>query len=217
MAYQLLTLLEKKMVIRTLIFDVGGVLLNTKDWRWRRRWEERLGLPEGKLSAYILESEAAALARIGQISEPELWKHIGVTFGLDSKQLRKLESDFWAGDRLDAEMLQFVQALRSHYKIALLSNAWSGARQAYSRTYKLDSVADVIIISAEQGVAKPDRRIYLIAAEKLDVNPDEILFIDDMAENIQGARDVGMHVVHFENTAQAIVEIRQSLNQYRKT
>jgi HAD superfamily hydrolase (TIGR01509 family) len=66
-----------------------------------------------------------------------------------------------------------------------------------------------MIISAEEGVAKPDPRIYHIAVERLGVRAEAAVFVDDLPENVQGAQAVGMRGVQFKNNAQTIAEIKR--------
>ena len=56
---------------------------------------------------------------------------------------------------------------------------------------------DTVVCSADEGMAKPDHRIYRLAAERLSLPPDECIFIDDAERNVEAAREVGMAAVHF--------------------
>ena len=56
---------------------------------------------------------------------------------------------------------------------------------------------DTITISGEEGVMKPDERIYRIALGRLNVEPNEAIFVDDFSENVVAARMLGMTGVHF--------------------
>lgn len=202
------------MPIRAVIFDFGGVLVRTIDPGGRRKWEARLNLPEGELSRLVFGSEVAARATVGQVPEVEVWRHVADTLDLDTKQLRELQRDFWAGDQLDTELLGFLRNLRPRYRTALLSNAWSGARRAFVQQFGLDEVMDEMVISAEEGVAKPDPRIYHIAAERLEIRPEEAVFVDDVAENVRGAWAVGMWGVQFKSTPQVIAEVCEYLDEH---
>jgi hypothetical protein len=56
--------------------------------------------------------------------------------------------------------------------------------------------------SCELGIAKPDPAIYTYTCEKLDVAPAEALFLDDKAENIRAAKEVGLVGIQFKNIEQ---------------
>jgi putative hydrolase of the HAD superfamily len=72
-------------------------------------------------------------------------------------------------------------------------------------------MVELAIYSHEEGVRKPDLRIYAIAAERLGVPPAEIVFLDDLPENIDAARAFGMRAVLFTRTPQAIADIEALL------
>ena len=201
------------MTIQAVIFDVGGVLVRTEGRHARRRWEERLGLPEFGLGKAVFGSEMSARASIGQASVADVWRHVATQFRLDEKQMHELERDFWSDDWLDTELAQFVRDLRSCCKTGILSNAWPEARQVLTVKFKLADAVDVMILSAEVGCAKPDARIYQIAVERLDVRFDEAVFVDDMAQNVAAAQALGMGGIQFKSTAQTIVEIKQYLDE----
>jgi putative hydrolase of the HAD superfamily len=203
---------RSKKPIRAVIFDVGGVLLQTEHSRGRQKWETLLGLEEGELFRIVMESDVATLATLGQLPEPELWLHLATKLGIPLEQASELEQDFWAGDQLNGLLVQFImKEIRPYYSTAILSNAWPEAREKFTQIFKLDNVVDMLIISAEEGLAKPDQQIYLIAARKLDVNPVEIIFIDDLLVNVEAAKAIGMHGIHFKNTKQIIDEIKNNL------
>jgi epoxide hydrolase-like predicted phosphatase len=201
------------MPIRAVIFDFGGVLVRTEDPSGRRKWEKYLGLPEGELSRVVFESEVADRSMIGKATEADVWKHVGAIFGLNDDQLRDLRHDFWLGDRMDARLISFLRDLRPRYRTAILSNAWPGAREVFTQTLGLGDVVDEMIISAEEGVAKPDARIYQIAVRRLGVQTEETVFVDDLVENVKGARAVGMWGIQFTSTEQAIAEVQEYLNE----
>ena len=98
--------------------------------------------------------------------------------------------------RLMKEMATFVGSLRPRYKTALLSNAWPEARQSLQERRGLGALTDMLILSCEERLLKPDTRIYQLAAERLGVAPEEALFVDDYLPNVEGARDVGMRAFH---------------------
>jgi glucose-1-phosphatase len=185
-------------MIKALLFDFGGVLVRTEDWSPRRRWEARLGLAERALDAAVFNSEVARRASRGEQSVADVWADVARALRLDDAQLDECRRDFWAGDKLDTELVALLQSLRPRYQTAILSNAWNDARDNFTRLFRLDQVFDLLIISAEEGLTKPDPRVYLLAAERLGVRPEEVVFVDDFIENVEGARAVGMVAIHYQ-------------------
>jgi epoxide hydrolase-like predicted phosphatase len=200
------------MSIRAVIFDFGGVLVRTEDASGRRKWERRLGLSPGELDQLVFASALAQRSMIGQATQRDVWTDIARRYGLDDEALQQMRRDFWSGDRLNERLVQFLRGLRPRYKTAILSNAWPGARRMFTEHFQLHEVVDAFIISSEEGVAKPDPRIYQIALQRLDVQPHEAVFVDDFPENVAGAQQLGIIAVLFRNTQQAIAEVQRHLN-----
>ena len=205
------------MAIRAVIFDFGGVLVRTVDTSSREKWEQRFGLPAWGLARIVFESAVSVRAMLGQLPEAEVWDHVAETLHLDADELQELRRDFWAGDRLDTALADFLRGLRPRCKTAILSNAWGNARAVFIDKFGLDEVVDAMVISAEEGVTKPDPRIYRIALERLGVRPEEAVFVDDFAENVEGARAVGMRGVLFRDSAQAMAEVEEHLDASGRT
>lgn len=200
------------MQLRAVIFDFGGVIVRTDDRTPRERLAARLGIAYDQLSSLVFDSESALQATLGKITTQEHWEALRNELGLSQDDHANLPLDFWGGDVLDQELVDYIRALRPDYKTSLISNAWDDLRQVLEYTWKISDVFDEIIISAEVGVAKPDPRIYQIALERLAVAPQQAVFVDDFPANIAGARAVGMHAIHFKNSLQARKELDRLLN-----
>jgi epoxide hydrolase-like predicted phosphatase len=200
------------MHIRAVLFDFGGVIVRTNDRTPRERLAARLGIAYDQLSSLVFDSESALQATLGKITTQEHWEALRNELGLSQDDHANLPLDFWGGDVLDQELVDYIRALRPDYKTSLISNAWDDLRQVLEYTWKISDVFDEIIISAEVGVAKPDPRIYQIALERLAVAPQQAVFVDDFPANIAGARAVGTHAIHFKNSLQARKELDRLLN-----
>jgi epoxide hydrolase-like predicted phosphatase len=199
-------------MIKGVIFDVGGVLLRTHDQRGRRVWDARLGLNPGELAQLVFDSELGRKAQLGQTSLDELWAWLGAHLGLDPDELVTLKCDFWAGDRVDRELCDYVRSLRPRYRTGMLSNNWARDGRAMAQELDIADCFDVFVTSAETGVMKPDPRIYQVALEKLEVLPPEAIFVDDFIENVEGARRLGMRAIHFLDSDQAMGQLHNWLN-----
>jgi putative hydrolase of the HAD superfamily len=82
-----------------------------------------------------------------------------------------------------------------------------------SKLPELDEVFEVVVDSAFVGSRKPERAIYNITLERLGgVKPQECVFVDDIDVNCEGARELGMHPVRFEETSRAIAEVEALLS-----
>lgn len=200
------------MTIRAVIFDLGGVLLRTEDQSPRQQLTARLGLPEEKLYYQIFESESARQAMVGAISAEAHWESVRLALGLGADAFDEARKAFWAGDRLDEELVGYLRSMQPRYKTALLSNAWDDMRAIILRSWTISDAFDEMIISAEVGIAKPDPRIYRIAIDRLGVSPGEAVFVDDFVENIESAKAFGLKTVHFQGSQRMRADLEMILD-----
>ena len=196
------------MTIRAVIFDIGGVLIHTVDTSKHKKWEQRFGLNEGELFNIAIQTGFEREATVGEITEQELFRRIAESSHLNEAELEEFKDAFWSSEQLDTELAAFLKSLRPRYKTATLSNAWSDARVEVNRKFHLDELVDAQFFSAEEGVAKPNPQFYRIALEYLNVQPDEAVFLDDVRQNVDAARQLGMHTIQYKNTVQAIADVR---------
>ena len=185
------------MPIKAVIFDVGGVLLRTEDLSGRRQWADRYGLGPWELAEAVFNSPVARAATAGKATEAEVWEAARMAFNLSPDELREFRRDFWSGDRFDDLLLDWVTSVRGRYRTGILSNAWGNARRFLTSNPKITAAFEELIISAEEGVMKPNADIYERAARRLGVGPSEAVFVDDVLENVEAARRFGMSAVHF--------------------
>jgi HAD superfamily hydrolase (TIGR01509 family) len=87
----------------------------------------------------------------------------------------------------------------------LLSNSWGRATDYDG----LGDIFDARVISSEEGMRKPDPRIYELAAERMRLAPSEIAFVDDLPFNLKPARAQGMTTIHHKDSASTIAELER--------
>ena len=214
------------MAIRAVVFDIGGILEivpgggdPTKHFpEMIARWEERLALPPGELRAKIRGVDEGLLSMgkdlgLGTCSEEEWWDGIRQATRMSAEEMNAFVRDYWdvyLGNPNEA-MMAFFSSLRPRYRTALLSNSGSGARREEQERYHFSEMTDLIIYSHEEGVEKPDQRIYALTCERLGVQPEEIVFLDDTEPNVAAAAAYGMRAILFTDTAQAIADVQACL------
>lgn len=89
----------------------------------------------------------------------------------------------------------------------MITNAWDTIRHYMETRWHIADAFDVLVISAEEHLAKPDARIYQLALTRLGVQPQESVFVDDMEVNVLGAKAVGMHAILFRSTPQILADL----------
>ncbi len=199
------------MALQAIIFDFGGVLYRLPDPNSMRRWQKLLNIKDDNAIAALMvspnDSELMMDVLTGRLPEEEMWVGLAKRFHIRPALLQHIRKASMSKGRLNRELAGYLSSLRGRFKTAILSNAGTASRALFSEVYGLDKISDLMIISAEEGVAKPDERIYQIAVDRLGVAPHEALFLDDMGENVASARAFGMRAVLFENNRQAIAEV----------
>ncbi len=198
------------MSIRAVYFDLGGVILRTEDKGPRTALAESIGLDYAGIDRLVFDMQSSRQASTGVISEEQHWRNTVRDLSLPESEAPRIMKAFFAGDRIDDGLVDFLRSLRSEYKVGLISNAFSGLR-AWILREKLDDAFDAMTISAEVGVEKPNQRIYLHALDQLNIRAEEAIFVDDMPANITAANTLGMHGILFKTSEQAIAEIKKQL------
>lgn len=204
------------MTIRAIIFDIGGVLIRTIDRAPRQALADQLGMTPRALEELVFGGESGRRAQLGEINEPEQWAFACRQVGWPLEREAEFRTQFFGGDRFDAELLETIRQLRQGYQTGIISNAMNGTRALIEGPWEMGALFDVIVLSGEVGVMKPDPRIYQLALKQLDVQPDQAVFIDDFQHNIDGAQAVGMHGIHFRSPEELLAELNALLDSFRK-
>jgi len=124
------------------------------------------------------------------------------------------ESDFWHAWKLllgdEKDTVNILKELSGNYSIWLLSNTNpKHIRDEIEKRYTFPNLVSGSVYSFNVGLRKPDKEIYLTAAELSGTEPANSLFIDDMAENIDAATEVGFTGIQYLSTEQLIEDLTQ--------
>jgi putative hydrolase of the HAD superfamily len=163
-----------------------------------------------EMDKFVFECETALLASIGKITEIEHWLDVTRRLKRPESEMPRLRDTFFGGDAVDLEIVNLLRSLRQTHKTGLISNAWDGLRP-WIISQKFDDAFEDMTISAEIGIMKPDARIYQHALEKLGVQPEEAVFVDDVQKNISACEALGMHGILFRSSEQALADVKQLL------
>jgi putative hydrolase of the HAD superfamily len=205
------------MTYQALIVDFGGVL-TTPMQDALVAFSEQVGielqdLVRVALKAYSGETDPLVVAfEKGELGEAEF----AIQFAQRLAQETGVQVDpervvgqMFGGLRLEEGMLDAVGAAHKEgFKTGLLSNSWGVA--GYPRE-RLAEIMDVVVISAEVGMRKPDAEIFELTTAKLGVPPEACVFVDDHPGHLEAARELGMTTVLHREPAQTIAELEDLL------
>ncbi|HEX5115569.1 MAG TPA: HAD family phosphatase [Pseudonocardiaceae bacterium] len=177
--------------------DIDGVL---------RRWpdaddiERAHGLPPGALASTAFAPARLDPATTGLVTD-EQWRSAvadDLAASCGSPERARAAVSAWSAlvPVVNDDVVALLTMARRTVPVALVSNATTRL-ESDLRRHRLTDLADAVINSARVGVAKPDRRIYLVAAQRVGVPADRCLFVDDTAANVVAARELGMIAVHY--------------------
>ena len=141
----------------------------------------------------------------GRLEEDEFEPRLAAALGLGWHD--GLIDRLFAGAELDQAMVDGVRALHKRgVPTGLVSNSWGTRR--YPREL-LAELFDGVVISGEEGFRKPDPRMYELGAQRIGAAPADCVFVDDLAFNLDPARELGMAVVHHTSAATTLAELER--------
>jgi 2-haloacid dehalogenase len=196
------------MSVRTVVFDLGGVLID-----WDPRYLYRRLLPPAEVDAFLEEIGFAE------------WNHAQDAGGSWAEAVRELSarhphrSELIAayparfGESLAGPMTDSVELLRElrdgGVRLLALTN-WSAETFRHAREgFAFLEWFEDVVVSGQEGVAKPDPRIFRLLLERHGLQPGDTLFVDDREVNVTAARSVGMVGVRFRDAEQLRRELHR--------
>jgi HAD superfamily hydrolase (TIGR01509 family) len=193
---------------RAVIFDLDGVI---RDWNDDEMSdvESAFGLTPGTILAVGFGSKLGPAVTTGALTYREWMDAIrdevigehgeGVAGALDE----------WEANvgRVDLPMLQVLRDVRRHCTAAVLSNGTTRLRRDL-HALDLHDEFDLIFNTAELGVAKPDPKVFRVVLGQMGVAAHDALFIDDLAENVHGARSAGLRAHRHTNRDETVEFLR---------
>jgi putative hydrolase of the HAD superfamily len=201
-----------KLMIRSVMFDFGGVI-TTSPFTAFRRYERENGLPEGfiqKVNSTNADTNAWARLERGEID----LHGFADTFQSEASVLGHRVDGLAIIALLNGEVRpDMVEALRrcsDRFKTACLTNNFTvGDSSASPEMAQILLMFDFVLESRTAGIRKPDPRFYQIACEALDVAPDEVVYLDDLGINLKPARSMGMHTIKVTDHRRALAELAE--------
>jgi epoxide hydrolase-like predicted phosphatase len=172
---------RKTRKIKVIIFDFIGVLLFSRvDYKPKKIIDE-------------IDYE------IGKVTDDELFKKkMTKKYNLNKIEFNEVLDKIIDKYEPLKPLWTLLPELRKKYKLAVINNGTSLTLPSFKSKYRLDSIFDLFVSSAIEGLKKPDRRIYELTIHKLGCKPEECLLMDDSLLNINGAKKLGMSTIYWE-------------------
>jgi glucose-1-phosphatase len=191
-----------KSEIKAVIFDLGGVILHI-DYMLTEKAFKQLGCEDfDKMYSQAKQSPLFDDYETGRIQEEEFIREIRKLLSLNVSDTDIINA--WNAMLIDlpAERLHFLQQLRSKYKTYLLSNTNETHIKGFGKIIHeqhgidgLESYFDKVYYSCRVNCRKPDAEIFNLVLKENNLKKEEIIFIDDSIQHIEGAQKIGIRSV----------------------
>ncbi len=193
--------------ISGVVFDFGGVMTTSTMPERVRKYTEKFGIGwkhlETGFAKYrrLMDGGFMTIEKMYEL----IWADADITLSAEV-QAKILEEDYasFLENYRNLKTLAWMKVLKeSGYKIGILTNMPPAFAIRFRKVYpEFIALADAMVISGEEGMFKPQKRIYDLLRERIGLPAEELCFIDDVESNCEGARRAGWHAVRFENNAQ---------------
>lgn len=195
------------MTITHLFFDVGGVL---GSGGWTRAHRELAAVRFG-LDAAELERRHQMIASMWETGRVSLDEYLDCTVFAEPRSFARADFvAFMCSCSVPYEdTIAFASALArtGRYRMMTLNNESEAMNLHRIKRFGLAPIFEAFFTSCWLGVAKPSRRIYELALAMAQAQPASTVFVDDRPENVEPARALGMHAIHYT----ALPELRSTL------
>lgn len=184
--------------VKALIFDWGDVL-----FQWSRNTETPI--PPSVIEK-IVSSPPWHLYESGQLSQLECYERVARQFGLDNSEVAEAFVQMHASLQPDAAVVAFIKGLRKDtpVRIYVMSNIAKEDFQALGNMMD-PALFDGVFTSGAYGMRMPDQDFYNKVLEDIDLEPEEVVFINDRHDNVAAATDLGIRGLVFdERTVQTL-------------
>lgn len=185
-------------MIRTLIFDLGRVIVPFDFRRGYEAMSRRCGLPPEEVRARLATDGLVRAFESGRMGAREFHRRVQELLGTDVEfgEFREIWFSIFLPETLISE--EFLAKLHENHRLVLLSNTNPLHFEMIRERYAPLRHFDAFTLSYEAGAMKPEERIYAAAVEAARCAPAECFFTDDIPDYVEAARRFGIDAVVFE-------------------
>lgn len=194
-----------KKPITTIIFDWAGVFCTAGEPFSHPDLSKETGLSVDEMGCKTQGIQKPYY--LGQIKPAEFWKNVIDFFKLKNITDKELSEAYLDSYKIYPEMLELAKILKKNYKTAVLSNSTEEMMAHIVETHGLKNCFTEMFFSNQMGLMKPENKAYEFALKKLGALPEETIFTDDSATNVEAAKKMGINAFVFESPAQCKKEL----------
>ena len=193
-------------MIKTIIFDLGGVLFTNGTKKFIQDVSTKYGVP-AKVVGDVMDGEIGSRYREAKISRDEFWKLALEKLNI-SENVDVLEAQWIGGYELIKGTADIIFKLKEKYKVHYLSDNVKERVTAIDKKFHFMEWFDGGVYSHDVGVRKPDPKIYQVVLEKAGAKPEETVFIDDKAPALVPAEAMGIKTILFVSPEDLEIQLK---------
>jgi len=195
-------------MIKAIVFDMGGVLVND-DWpAYAKVVAQKHGIDEEEYLKFHIDLTHAK-HDVGMCTTTEFVQEISDHFNIHLS-LEEFDKDtLEIFHPINMELMDLIGSLKGKYLLGMLSDNNPLFVERYRNTLKLDRYFDFQIFSCEAKMSKPRDEIYKLMLVTASLRPDEIVFIDDKKRNLKPAKKLGIHTILFTDAIKMVEEFKR--------
>lgn len=196
-------------MIKAVLFDFDGVL--TLDKSGSQSILKYISKATG-ISYDILKREYVKYnddLLMGNTTHGDIWQRF--CSGVGSNIEYELLTEAYRHTPIDYEMVDLVRELKAKYKTAMVTDNKCDRMDEIVTYYNLKELFQVISVSAEIKSGKASERIFVRTLEKLNVKPEECIFIDNSENNLIVPSEMGIHTILFDDGKRNLKETRENI------
>ncbi len=196
-------------MIKTVIFDLGNVILNVDRSGLYKEWAEKSGKGTNQVIDYYMRSKERRDFELGRLSPKEFCRKIakGIGLRMDFEEFKKSYCEIFT---LNKDVEQAIKKLKSDFRLVLLSNTDELHFEYIKNKFKIVNIFDGYVLSYEVGMRKPNPLIFFNAIRKSEAFPFNCLYFDDIPEFVFMAKLMGIKASRFVNSKKLISDLESS-------
>lgn len=194
-------------MIKTIMFDMGGVVVHTDFDTLYAKFASRMRIPARFVRNF--RNKHVADLTLGQTPWKQFQKDMEKAVGRPLPTFNKIWLEEGLNVRTNNEpLLKIIAALRKHYSVGAVTNLNEG-RLLIDKKTRLYTHFDYAVLSCRDHVKKPDPAFYDLALSRASAKPDEAILVDNKTEYIVGAQELGIQTILYINNAHLVKSLDQ--------
>lgn len=199
-------------VITHILFDLGNVVIKINFDKCFHQWAKASGGTASELKKLFIFDEAYKRHEKNEISGMEYYKHVCTILKMSISYDEFLLGWNSIFEESISETVEFIREASGSLNLSVLTNSNLLHREKYLNLYESElKLFKNVFCSSQIKLRKPDAETFLYILNELKISEGQLVFVDDLFENIEGARALGIKSVYFQDPKQAVAELRNLL------